>query len=897
LTSASDLSMQNNRRVRPWAVVVLLVSLSATSIFTVMSHRASVQFEQMHFRSLVVTLKNDIERQVGKYALGVRGSRSIFAAYPDTSRTEFAAMVASRDLPSEFPGAAGIGFVRYVPVAEKLPYIDKMRADNIFDFNFEILPQSQHRATAVLQYIEPQASSRDFIGFDFFSDDNLRYTAERAAMNDAIIASRPMHINLGNYGGTGVMFMQAVYQPGLLANTPRQRRIALRGWIVMPVVMSQAFDTIGQSLNNEVDFEVVSPSQQSSESDQLLVSRVNDADTVERLIFDDEAPLTDTISLLIAGQTWKLNVQAGSNFAYSPVISTVLLSATGIVVSIALAWLVNILGTTSVMAQAMAERSTRELAATTELANKAVRDFHALRVTLNDHALISIADRRGKIIEVNSAFCRLSGYTCEELVGQDHRLINSGHHPKSFWVNMWKTISNGKAWRGEVCNRAKDGTLYWVDSAIVPFKNEQGELEKFISIRIDITARKAAEDALRQARVEAEAANQSKSEFLANMSHEIRTPMTAILGFTDVLIQSDDRQQQYDAVRTIKSNGSHLLSIINDILDISKIEAGRLTIEQMPINPVQVVDDVMSLMRARAMEKGLTLELTYQTQVPHAMESDALRLKQILVNLIGNAIKFTPQGSVTLRVAYHAPTQSDGVLQFDVADTGIGLTPQQQIELFKPFGQADATTSRRFGGSGLGLAISQRLAQMLGGNIRVSSQPDEGSVFSVTIAVIHPQNISHVMIATPPEPIAPAAPVVSTAMQLLPLSGVQVLLAEDGLDNQKLIGFYLRRAGASMTIADNGEAAINLINAQGSNFDVVLMDMQMPVLDGYSAVRKLRDMKLNIPVIALTAHAMTGDREKCISAGCSDYATKPIDPIHLIDRCKYWSHIQQNMAA
>lgn len=382
---------------------------------------------------------------------------------------------------------------------------------------------------------------------------------------------------------------------------------------------------------------------------------------------------------------------------------------------------------------------------------------------------------------------------------------------------------------------------------------------------------------LDEARRVAQSANHSKDEFLANMSHEIRTPMTAILGFADVLSESVTKEEDVSAVTTIKRNGEYLLELINDILDISKIEAGKLCVEQIQCEPLQIVADVISLMRVRAMPKGLCLERSCVGNIPKVIISDPYRLRQILINLVGNAIKFTESGSIKLTVQL-IEEENQPKIQFEVADTGVGMSRLQLSRLFRPFTQADSSTTRKFGGTGLGLTISKRLTEMLGGEIKVDSTLGQGSQFAVTVATGSLSGVE--LLEQPAEAFSAndrAKP--SKTVEAIDLN-CRVLLAEDGLDNQRLIAFLLKKANAEVTIADNGKVALDLAlaeKAKGSPFEVILMDMQMPQMDGYEATRQLRGHGYTGPIIALTAHAMSGDREKCVQAGCDEYLSKPVD--------------------
>ena len=373
----------------------------------------------------------------------------------------------------------------------------------------------------------------------------------------------------------------------------------------------------------------------------------------------------------------------------------------------------------------------------------------------------------------------------------------------------------------------------------------------------------------------ARAANGAKSEFLANMSHEIRTPMTAIMGFGDLLLDDDLTPSTRSAhVEIIRRNGKHLLGLIDDILDLSKIEAGKMAFERIRCSPRSIVVDVVSLLRVPALAKGLSLTVVYATPVPFWIQSDPTRLRQILMNLVSNAVKFTSTGGITLTVRCTNPRSVSPTLSFEVADTGPGIAPEQIERVFDPFAQADASTTRKFGGTGLGLTISERLARALGGSLSLESKLGAGSRFTLTVAT---GSLAGVEMGFDAQEAGSSdvLPVVAVA------SGLRgrVLLAEDGPDNQALITAHLKRAGATVTLAENGRIAVDKAleaRAAGVAFDLVLMDMQMPELDGYGATCELRAAGYQHPIVALTAHAMAGDRERCLAAGCDDYLTKPI---------------------
>jgi len=387
--------------------------------------------------------------------------------------------------------------------------------------------------------------------------------------------------------------------------------------------------------------------------------------------------------------------------------------------------------------------------------------------------------------------------------------------------------------------------------------------------------------ALMRARESALDATRLKSEFLANMSHEIRTPMTAILGFADELRIALPVVGENDSARvaleTIQRNGEHLLSLINGILDLSKVEAGKLEMARTRFSPIELVADVMELFGPRAREKRLALGARCDGPVPETIHSDAVLLRQILINLLGNAVKFTSEGEVRVVVRLAAQDAAAGhLLEIAVEDTGRGLDPEQQRIVFEPFTQVQSSSTREFSGTGLGLSLSRRLARLLGGDIEVASTPGRGCCFSARIAT---GPLEGVRMCLPSEIDAlVAAPSKRAPAPAITLEG-RVLIAEDGADNQRLLGAILTRAGLTVDVVENGEVALERALAAwelGEPFDVVLMDMQMPVLDGYQATQRLRDAGYPGPIVALTAHAMSGDREKCLRAGCDDYATKPV---------------------
>jgi nitrogen fixation negative regulator NifL len=624
------------------------------------------------------------------------------------------------------------------------------------------------------------------------------------------------------------------------------------------------------------------------------------------------------------------------------------------------------------------------------------RALNNQKFALDQHAIVSMTDLQGNITYANGKFTEISGYSRAELLGKNHRIVNSGHHPAAFFVGMWSTIAQGHVWRGEICNRSRAGILYWVDATIVPLMGADGMPEQYIAIRTDITVRKTMEaelaeqlrfvevlleatptaiylkdrqgrylrfnkafealfgieregwigktvfelvsgeaasmmDAkdkelfssnavqtyeaefrnrktgevreglywkapltdihgevtglvgtilditdrnrieqeLRVAKRNAEAASQAKSDFLANMSHEIRTPMNGVIGMTDLALELEQNPTQKEYLRIVKSSAQSLMVILNDVLDFSKIEAGKLNIEAVRFPLVETIEETLKTLQSRARQKGLVLERSLQPDLPEDVLGDPVRLRQVLTNLCDNAIKFTEQGGIYVAVRC-VPNSGGHELQIAVRDTGIGIPPDKQRGVFDAFSQADTSTTRRFGGTGLGLTICARLVNLMGGRIWLESEEGRGSTFHFTILVQ----------SADPAQVTSALP---SALGKPPSSRVlQVLLVEDHPINQILATTLLKKWGHQVVLAKNGQEAVDLFGSQV--WDVILMDMQMPVMGGLEATRLIRAAESGgkrTPIIAMTANAMDSDRQACLQAGMDDHLPKPFNAVGL----------------
>ena len=659
-------------------------------------------------------------------------------------------------------------------------------------------------------------------------------------------------------------------------------------------------------------------------------------------------------------------------------------------------------------------------------ANKELKD---IKYAIDQAALVAITDARGRITYINDKFCEISKYSREELIGQDHRIINSGHHPKAFIKDLWTTIKSGKTWHGDLQNRAKDNSTYWVDTTIVPLLDANEKPYQYIAIRHEITHRKRIEVEIRASKVVEEELEQArdvalesvrlKSEFLANMSHEIRTPMNGVIGMTGLLVETELTPRQQGFAKAIETSAESLLKIIDDILDFSKIEAGQLRFEKIDFNLRETVDLPVEMLTDRAQAKGIEIGSLVFTDVPNDLRGDPGRLRQVLTNLVGNAVKFTQTGEVVVNVRKEKESKTHVVIRFEVKDTGIGIPEDAQRKLFYAFVQADGSTTRRYGGTGLGLAISRQLVELMGGEIGVESKAGKGSTFwftarfekplgplgevqpagskglagqRVLIVDDDPVNgrnrlnlttiwgmlgteansgehalgllkaaakndpfdvvildlaggfeIARKIHADPeiartnviligasgrrgecematclPKPVRQShlynclVKVVtqSSANAKLPqvihanalrsvllnntrkavASKARILVAEDNAINMEVALNQLHNLGYAADSVLNGKEAIDAVKRK--EYNVILMDCQMPEMDGFEATAEIRrregDLAHSI-IIAVTAHALEGDRKKCLAAGMDDYLSKPVKIDALRQMLEFWT--------
>ena len=1364
------------------SLTIFLVGVALSSLTALLLQKQTNALAQADFQRGAERVTSELIRRFHQPIYGLNGAKGLYAASQQVARPEFLAYVQARNLPQEFPGVRGLGFIRYVQRQNLDEFLASARADMAPQFALRQLADKHLDDLYVIQYIEPGANNIGAQGLDVGSESKRRTAAQRAVDSGEPMITAGITLVQDQKQTPGVLLFVPLYRKGALPESTAERRAALIGLLYAPIVIEELLTGILDVQSGLIDFELLDGSTQLFDADnhvaglplgaqptadrlytstqtlklvgQDLILRINSTprfdaqinQTTAWLVFGIGAVLSLLLSLLLREQmsgrrraetrvyhmTNELErlVQVVQHTSNSVTISDPAMRITWVndaftrITGYTLAEAVGktpeeLIGngkaapaTRQQLHAAQAARSKcrveiinrakdgheywveteiqpqydtrQQFTGFMEISNDitarhlaqtqleaALRDNDALLSALNLHAIVSMANRAGNITHVNEAFCGTSGYSQEELRGQNHRIVNSGTHPPAFWVDMWHVISAGMPWRGQVCNRAKDGSLYWVDTFIAPFIGDDGQIEKYVSIRTDITESKQAalelvherqrldniitgtnvgtwewnvetgetrfnerwaqmlgytleelgpttietwgrfthpEDLSRSSalldqhfdglldryecearmrhkeghwiwvldcgklhsrsedgrprwmsgmhmdiserkRVEAEAvrsmqllrgaidaideafvlydpedrlvfcnekyreiyahssdlivpgasfesiirggagrgqypaaigriddwvaqrmashrsgsdtlvqrlddgrslriverkmpdghvvgfriditelvqateaaqeASRAKSQFLANMSHEIRTPMNAILGMLKLLHSTDLNPRQLDYTSKTEGAAKSLLGLLNEILDSSKIDAGKMELDPQPFLVDQLLRDLAVILSANVGDKPVELLFDVDPAMPAALVADSMRLQQVLINLCGNAIKFTAQGEIVISLKVLSQTDKNTAVRIAVRDSGIGIAPEKQAHIFDGFTQADASTTRRFGGTGLGLSISKRLVTLMGGDLQLDSTPGEGSTFHFSLTLENTEALTptvsrpapslgaplralvvddnaiacelHVAMAQslgwqvdaassgeqavqqvasqPPydvilldwqmqgmdgwqtlaqirlqHPEAPppiiimvsgygretltqrsaleqahlsaflvkpvTAPMLYDAvnnaqtgrshLRAKPrpkteavgrLQGMRLLVVEDNIINQQVARELLSNEGALVELADNGELGVAAVARANPPFDAVLMDLQMPVMDGFSATQAIRHALglTDLPIIAMTANAMASDRADCLASGMNDHVGKPFDLRHLVDVLRHFT--------
>jgi PAS domain S-box-containing protein len=504
-------------------------------------------------------------------------------------------------------------------------------------------------------------------------------------------------------------------------------------------------------------------------------------------------------------------------------------------------------------------------------------------VAFNAAQSMFVTDDQGFFQDVNSAFTATTGYTLAELVGKTPSILKSGRQDEVFYQLMWLEIKSQGYWLGELWNKRKNGEIYLEQVSIVQVMDVEHKVTHYVATFTNVSQIKAYEAGLIEAKEKAERYSTLKSQFIASMSHEIRTPMTAIIGFSELALNQDMSEKVQAYVEKINIASNSLLGILQDILDFTKLEAGRVVIDALPFNILDLLGTIHTLFSGAAQQKGLEFTIVRDSVIPFEWIGDKLRLQQVLINLIGNAIKFTAQGSVKLEISLQAMTSSHMQLLFCVTDTGIGISLEDQSKLFIEFSQVDGSISRQYGGTGLGLAISKELVELMGGEISVLSQTNEGSTFSFALQFdFNKTSIGH------NADLTNQGHKVRKSLDSNKFKGHRVLVVDDNEGTQALIQEYLHDLGIVTEVAEHGLAALTLLEQH--EFDVVLMDIHMPIMNGLEATQRIHQQEKNatLPIIALSAGVTEAERNNCIARGMVGFISKPIDVEQLCTVLELW---------
>ena len=886
-----------SRQVAPWlAFVVGLVCtlLASLEVKQAIEHDAKEGFA---FTSDQITLK--IRERLDTCALILKGGAGFFAASNTVDRREWQAYVEKLRAQDSIPGVQGVGFSQLIPAQQLAAHVAKVRAEGFPDYT--VRPAGERPLYTSIIYLEPfrDRNLRAF-GYDMFSEPVRRAAMEQARDSGAPALSGKVELvqETGKEVQAGTLMYVPVYRSGAPIDTVEQRRTALIGWSYSPYRMKDLLEGIlshwDEHKTRQVHLHIYAGAE--AKADSLLYdSRPDRSRKVDPLFYQQR-------SIDFNGQHWLLAFHAGKDMAPVSYASAWATLAGGILLSSLLSGLMFALARTQVRAMEIADNLTEELRHSGDLLRESELRWRFALEGAGDG--VWDWDVLQSKVFFSLRWKEMIGYSDAE-IGDGLDEWSKRIHPEDMARVMADVTVHldGKTpvYTNEHRVLCKDGSWKWIlDRGLVIERDASGKALRMVGTHTDITKRKQIEFELEQhrhhleelvnsrttdlveAKVAAETANIAKSAFLANMSHELRTPMNGVLGMIDLAKRRMVDARGLDQLDKAKLSAERLLGVINGILDLSKIEAQRMVLEDMPLQLNQSVENVVVNLGHQATEKGLQLVTDLHAELlRQPIKGDPLRLSQILFNLVGNAIKFTARGAVTVRTCPVGQTPSVLQVRFDVIDTGIGIDDEAQSRLFRSFEQADNSMTRKYGGTGLGLAISKRLVELMGGTIGVESALGQGSTFWFVIPFK-----KHEHSAASPAPTFSPSP----AEQRLQAkyTGTRILLAEDEPITQEVSRGLLEDAGLVVDLAEDGQKALAL--AQRNRYALILMDMQMPVMNGVEATQAIRTDSLNIttPILAMTANAFNEDRLACLDAGMNDHISKPVDPHKLYETMLEW---------
>ncbi|MEM1331486.1 MAG: CHASE domain-containing protein [Planctomycetota bacterium] len=840
------------------------MSLLTTGLLFQQSRSDADHAAQREFDRTASEIRTHLLSTFAEYATQLEVARGFVAATEEVSRGSWRSFVEQSGIRERSPGIFGFAYVDRVRHEDLEDYVAARRAEGFGDLRVRPVPKpdmiSYDGPHYVIRYHEPEEENRSAIGLDLATRSTNKDVYDRAASTGSVQLSSGIPLVQEEADALGLVMAVPITRshPGK-ASSFHAFDTDLHGWIAMPIGLSRL----------------------------IRSSNVYEAESVRVRLWEGQSPYR----LLYSSSEWsdkldgaasrKIKACFGGVDLYvqvSPVSGVVTASSFADAYTVLFAGLLATLVFGGVVHWLSARRD--------NVASKMHTATHNAKIGVWEWDLI-----RNRFSFSDSYF-EMLGYAPGEL-SITEKSWEEICHPEDLVGerDAIRRYLSGETdhYENEHRVRTKSGGWLWVrDTGQIVRRTSSGKPSRMLGVHIDIQS-------LRDAQTAAESAKRRQADFFANMSHEIRTPLTAIMGFAD-LMDTDDSVQRSDAANTVRRNARVLLSLVDDLLDVSKLQAAKLRVESIAIDPWEIVQEVIELLAPRAEGKEVRVASFADGLLPRTIQSDPTRFRQILFNLVGNAIKFTESGSVDIILKC---SEAASELQVAVRDTGVGMNSAQVAELkrFEGFFQADASTSRLFGGTGLGLQIVNELTRLLGGGLAVESEPGVGSTFSATVSVGNLRGVdwhsgtsagqsTAMLLGTsadssttsasghPPEPVKQ-------------LAGMRILVVEDGLDNQRLVRHHLDRAGASVHIAENGQKALDWMGS-GNKPDLVLMDIQMPVMDGYAATRKLRADGVETPIVALTANAGSNDRRECFEAGTDDVITKPIDVALLLETCAKW---------
>ena len=874
-------------------ILSMLVLTVAAVIYETQSSNERIQLE---FDQQVEDLNHSLKTGFAKYVHILYTLQSYYAASMDVGNEEFSRF--THLLLADTKGIQALEWAPIIKASERETFEKRLQHQSKANFQIterdalKTMVRAKNRPIYVpITFLEPYQGNEPALGYDFYSNQERQDALNKATITGELAITSPVELVQEKAKQAGVVAFMPIYHNGLPVQSQQEKQLAISGYAVgIFRVQDMVSAILNHKSNKGLSYRLIDSS--AMPANQLLFSSNEPFPSPlviqQKSWFSAQKTLSSHLSLPFGGRIWQFEIVPKQDYfvthrsGHMWLVMLIGLLLTSLVTLISLV----ASGHTRRLQQLVGQR-TQELEQQYNLTYAALTEKEQLHERLN---LILDATGEGiygigldgKCIFMNISALAMLGYASQaEVLGKNmHQLVHNAHVDASPYDVKQCPIY--KALQGETSAAVdtevfwrKDGSHFFVEYQSHPIKKNKKIIGCVVSF-MDITDRKQNEALLMAAKEKAEKLAKTKSQFLANMSHEIRTPMNAIIGFSDLALFDEMPTKTHTYVQDINTAANHLMTILNDILDLSRLEAGRLSIIPAPFHLDDLLTSIHNLFLKAAQAKSLVLNLDIEKTIPDTLIGDSIRLRQVLINLLGNAIKFTKQGEVTLRITLQQLSTSEAQLLFSIIDTGIGIDAEQQDKLFQPFSQVDDGFSRNFEGTGLGLVISQELVQLMGGNITLVSTPGLGSCFSFQLR-LPLLSLSTIDTFKP-----------TLEMQAAELNGIKILVAEDDAFNQKIINEVIKRYGASVTLADNGLEALAALE-QGS-FDIVLMDLHMPAMDGYEATLEIRKIPryAQLPVIAFSASVTDEDRQHCIDAGMNDFAGKPINKKELLATLERW---------